>query len=124
MSLYTVDGVSAQTSCAIGPNLPTLTLNNGLGRFVELHCQCMDGNGMMIFGTRWFHNGNLVAGTFYISYTTGVPSRLLIRPRFTSSYDGTYTCSPNSTFPTGSSGDNITLIAGSEYLAIYCLFIM
>ena len=83
-----------------------------------------------IIGTRWFHNGNLVEARTNQNqnrnpyYIAGVPSRLMIAPNYRSTYDGTYTCSPNSTLPTGSSGDNITLIAGSEYVAIYCLFIM
>ena len=78
---------------------------------------------MMITGTRWFlPNGNLVEARdnqnpnrnpFYVA---GVPSRLIIAPSYSSTYDGTYTCSPNSTLPTGSSGDTITLNAGSEYV--------
>ena len=43
--LCTVDDVSAQTSCVISPNLTNLTIRDGLVRNVELHCQCMDGNG-------------------------------------------------------------------------------
>ena len=128
--LCTVDDVLSQASCAVGPNLPFLRPNNRLGLPVELHCQCMYDNGTMITGTRWFRGSNLVEArdsqnpTRNPYYITGVPSRLIIAPRYSSTYDGTYTCSPDSTFPTGSSVDTITLIAGSEYVAIYCLFIM
>ena len=110
-------------TCVIGPNIPTLTINNGLGRAVELHCQCMYVNGMMITGTRWFRGNSLVGtGTSQNNphYIAGVPSRLIFPFRFRSHYDGTYTCSPDDTFPTGSSGDTIALNAGSEYVAIYC----
>ena len=49
-----------QTICVISPNITTLTIRDGLARDIEFHCQCMDDNGMMITGTRWFFNGSLI----------------------------------------------------------------
>ena len=112
--------------CIISPNLDTLTIANGLQRDVELHCLCMDNNGMMITGTTWFHNGSSVTTTRntrdasitapYLINTT--PIILNINAPFTtdSSHTGTYACSPNSMSSTPP-GDAITLNAGSEYVA-------
>ena len=119
--LCAVDDVSTQTSCAISPNLTTLKIRDNLQRDVELHCQCMDSNGIMITGTRWFRNENLVGVQDHLDpyYIAGVPNRLIIDGPFSSSYDGTYTCSPNSTFPAGGPlGDTITLTAQGEYACI------
>ena len=118
--LCTVDNVSAQTNCVISPNITTLTVRGGLERDVEFHCQCMDDNGI-ITGTRWFHGSTLVSqsGTDRPYSTNTVPSRLIISHPFTNADIGTYTCSPNSTFPAIPSGDTVTLNARSEYLAIY-----
>jgi len=76
----------------------------------------MDGN-EIITGTRWFINNNLVpqdsniaAGTLFIN-------------TFTNSNSGTYTCSPNSTFPTIPPGDTITLNAAGEYVTV-CIIII
>ena len=123
--LCTVDDVSAQTSCAVGPNLTTLTIRDGLERDVELHCQCMDDNGMMITGTRWFHNGSLVTTQNASSNVTApyqintTPITLYINVPFTTdhSHTGTYTCSPNSMSSASPPGDTITLNAGGEYVA-------
>ena len=114
----TVDDVSAQTSCVISPNLTNLTIRDGLVRNVELHCQCMDSNGI-ITGTRWFAGNTLVAQNDSdrpYSTTNTVPSRFLFSAPFTNADSGTYTCSPNDTFPTRQPGDAITLIATSEYV--------
>ena len=83
---------------------------------MEFHCQCMDDNGI-ITGTRWFRGNTLVtqSNTNNPYSTNTVPSRLIFSS-FTNSETGTYTCSPNSTFPTIPSGDNIILRVGSEYI--------
>ena len=124
--LCTVDDVSAQTSCVISPNITALTIANGLTRDVEFHCQCTDDNGMMITGTRWFHNGSSVSiqnarsssitAPYQINTT---PTTLYINQQFTTdrSLTGTYTCSPNSMSTASPPGDTITLNAGSEYVA-------
>ena len=80
----------------------------------------MDDNGI-ITGTRWFFENTLVSqsDTNRPYSTKTVPSRLIIGHRFISSDSGTYTCSPNSVFPTTPPGDNITINVRSEYLAIY-----
>ena len=122
--LYTVDDASAQTSCVISPNLIALTITNGLRRDVEFHCLCMDSNGMMINGTRWFHNGseiatqNAVTSSITAPYQINTtPITLYINEPFTTnhSHTGTYTCSPKANNP---SRDTITLSVGSEYLAM------
>ena len=116
--------MSAQTSCVISPNITTLTLANGLTRDVEFHCQCMDDNGMMITGTRWFHNGssvttqNAISSSITAPYQINTtPTTLYINLPFTTdrSHTGTYTCSPNSMSSTPP-GDTITLNAGGEYV--------
>ena len=108
--------MSAQTSCVINPHFNMLTIKNQLGRDVDLHCQCMDDNGI-ITGTRWFLPDMSIVSTDSSNrpYSTGTaPSRLLFSSPFTNSDTGTYTCSPNDTFPTIPPGDNITLnIAGT-----------
>ena len=93
-------------------------------RDVELHCQCMDSDGMMIAGARWFYNGRMVpirttqtttSGAIYqINNTTR--NILFINQEFTgSSHAGTYTCSPNDVlYSTTSGSDNITLNADGE----------
>ena len=118
-----VDDVSAHTSCVISPNLTNLTITNGLVRNVEFYCQCMDSNGMMITGTRWFHNGSSlttqnarnssITAPYQINTT---PTTLYINQPFTTdhSHTGAYTCSPNSLFSASPPGDTITLNAGSE----------
>ena len=124
--LCTVD-VSAQTSCVISPDLTTLTIVNGLVRDVEFHCQCVDVNGMMITGTRWFQNGSLVSTQNATTSSNTAPYQistspitLYINAPFTTdrSHTGTYTCSPNN-MANNPSRDTITLSAGSEYLAVY-----
>ena len=124
--LCTVD-VSAQISCVISPDLTALTITDGLVRDVEFHCQCVDVNGMMITGTRWFQNGSLVttqnAKTSSITAPYQInttPITLYINAPFTSyhSHTGTYFCSPNN-LANNPSRDAITLSTGSEYLAIY-----
>jgi len=68
----------------------------------------MDGD-EIITGTRWFINNTLLPiqddGTLFFD-------------TFTNSNSGTYTCSPNSTFPTIPPGDTITLNAAGE--CVYC----
>ena len=128
----TVDDVLAQTSCAISPDITTLTIVNGLIiRDIELHCQCMDSNGMMITGTRWFHNGssvptqNAVTSSITAPYQINTtPITLYINAPFTadSSHTGTYTCSPNSTSSASPPGDTITVNAASEYIAIFVVY--
>ena len=77
----------------------------------------MDDNGIII-GTRWFRGNTLVSqsDTDRPYSTNTVPSRLIFSSTFTNADVGTYTCSPNSTFPTIPPGDAITLSAGSEYI--------
>ena len=121
--LSLVDNVSDQTSCVISPNLDMLTINDGLGRTVDLHCQCMDDNGI-ITGTRWFlPNMNIVStDSSNRPYSTGhAPSRLIFTNPFANTDTGTYTCSPNSTFPTIPSGDSITLNTAGKYYNVYHL---
>ena len=124
--MYTVDDVSAQTSCVISPNLTTLTLANGLTRDVEFHCQCIDSNGMMITGTTWFHNGSSVTTRNAITSSITAPYQINTTPitlyfngPFTTdhSHTGTYTCSPNN-MATDPSRDMITLVGAREYLLI------
>ena len=122
-SFFTVDDVSAQTSCVISPDLDMLTTRSPLGRDVELHCQCMDDNGI-ITGTRWFSDMTTIVPTDSSSrpYSTGTaPSRLIFTSPFTNSDTGIYTCSPDSTFPTIPPGDSITLNAAGKYVHIYCV---
>ena len=114
---------TAQTSCVINPNISTLTIRDGLQRDVELHCQCMDDNGTIVTGARWFQDGSLVLTEDDTNRSTNSPyyinatiTTLYINRRFTTSDTGTYTCSPNSTFPTIPPGDAITLNAASEQL--------
>ena len=118
--LCTVDDVSAQTSCVISPDLTALTIRNPQGRPIEFHCQCMDGNGI-ITGTRWFAGSTLISqsDTDRPYSTNTVPSRLIFSSPFTDADIGTYTCSPDSTFPTIPPGDAITLSTGSEYVRSY-----
>ena len=122
-----VDDVSAQTSCVISPNLTNLTIANYLGRDVEFHCQCTDSNGMMITGTRWFHNGSLLstqnarASSITAPYQINTtPITLYINAPFTTdqAHTGTYTCSPNSASSASPPGDTITLNARGEYVAV------
>ena len=125
LSIYyicTVDDVSAQTRCVISPDLDMLTIRNPLGRDVDLHCQCMDDNGI-INGTRWFLPDMSIVSTDNSSrpYSTGTaPSRLIFTSPFTDSDAGRYTCSPNDTFPTIPPGDSVTLSsAGKHVLYIF-----
>ena len=127
--LCTVDDVSAQTSCVISPNITNLTIRDRLIRDVEFHCQCMDDNGMMITGTRWFHNGssvtiqNAIISSITAPYQINTtPTTLYINQPFTTdrSHTGTYTCSPNSMSSTPP-GDTITLNAESEYIVNFLL---
>jgi len=74
----------------------------------------MDGNGTIITGTSWFRNGVSVTGT--ANLPTDAPNILLIAMPFNSTNAGTYTCSPDSIFPTIPPGDNVTLNAGSKYI--------
>ena len=117
MYLSIVDDVSAQTSCVINPDFNMLTIRNDLGRVVDLHCQCMDDNGIII-DARWFlHNMNMAStDSSNRPYSTGTaPSRLIFTNPFTNSDTGTYTCSPDNTFPTIPPGDNITLNVAGKY---------
>ena len=113
--ICTVDDVSAQTICAISPNLDTLTLADGLARDVEFHCQCMDSNGMMITGTRWLLSSGSSAPTQNVNIP---PAVLYIASTFDNSDAGTYICSPNN-MTNNPSRDTITLSTGSEYVASY-----
>ena len=115
----TVYDVSAQTSCVISPDINMLTTRNPLGRDVELHCQCMDDNGI-ITGTSWFSDMSIVStDSSARPYSTGnAPSRLIFTRPFTDSDAGTYTCSPNSTFPTIPPGDSITLNTAGISLSV------
>ena len=95
-------------------------IRDGLVRNIELHCQCIDGNGI-ITGTRWFTGNTLVSQSNSnrpYSTTDTVPSRLNFSAPFTNADSGTYTCSPNNMFPTTPPGDAITLSAASEYVAM------
>jgi len=104
--LCTVVDVSAQTNCVISPtSLTTLTIHSK-SRMVELNCQCMDGD-EIITGARWFINNTLLPIQ---------DDGALFFDTFTGSNSGTYTCSPNSTFPTIPPGDTITLNAADEYI--------
>ena len=83
---------------------------------------------MILSGTRWFlPNGSLVAegsqdGPYYES---SAPGTLVIMSAFSSSYAGTYTCSPSAVFPTIPPGVNITLISRSgEYITYVCSYII
>ena len=126
--LCTVNDVSAQTNCVISPDLDTLIIANGLQRDVEIHCTCMDDNGMMIAGTRWFHNGSSIptrnarSSSITTPYQINtIPIKLYINNPFTTdrSHTGTYTCSPNSMSSASPPGDTITLNAESEYHTMY-----
>ena len=123
-----VDDVSAQ--CIISPNLDSLTIADGLTRDVEFHCRCMNSDGMIM----WFHNGsslptqNAITSSVTAPYQINTtPITLYINAPFTTdrSLTGTYTCSPNSTFPTIPPGDAITLDAESKYVAmcVYCYYL-
>ena len=112
--------ISAPTSCVINPILDMLTIRNQLGRDVELHCQCMDDNGI-INGTRWFlPDMSMVSNdSSNRPYSTGTaPSRLIFTSPFNNSDTGTYTCSPDSTFPTIPPGDSITLNTAGKYVFV------
>ena len=111
---YFLCTVDARTSCVISPNITTLAIRDGLLRNVEFHCQCMDGNGMIITGSSWFRNNVSVTGT--VNLPAGAPRILFIARPFNSSVSGTYTCSPDSIFPTIPPGDSITLNPGSKYV--------
>ena len=92
-------------------------------RDVELHCQCVNSSGILIFGTRWFYNGRIVPirtteSSSGATYQTNSISRniLFINQPFTgSSHAGTYTCSPNNVlYSTTSGSDEITLNSTCE----------
>ena len=111
------------SSCVISPDFDTLTIRNQLVRDVELHCQCMDDNGI-INGTRWFFPNMTIVPTnsSHRPYSTGTaPSRLIFTMPFNGSDTGTYTCSPDNTFPTIPPGDNITLNTAGKYYNMYNL---
>ena len=75
---------------------------------------------MIITGTSWFHDGVTVNDTVNDpNLPTGAPSILRINRPFESTDSGTYTCSPDSIFPTAPPGDNITLSTGGWYIAIF-----
>ena len=109
--------------CVISPDFDMLTIRDNLGPDVDLHCQCMNDDGI-ITGTRWFLPNMSIVSTDNSNrpYSTGTaPSRLIIAGRLRSSDAGTYTCSPDSTFPTIPPGDNITLnIAGKINMNLLC----
>ena len=100
----------------INPDLNMMTIRDQLRRDIELHCQCMDDNGI-ITGTRWFSNTSIVpTNSSSRPYSTGTaPSRLIVASPFTNSDTGTYTCSPDNTFPTVLPRDSITLNAAGMY---------
>ena len=98
-------------SCVVSPDLTTLTIADGLTRDVEFHCQCMDSNGTMITGTRWFLSNGNAAPTQNVSIP---PAVLYIASPFDSSDAGTYICSPNN-MAYDPSRDTIELTAESEY---------
>ena len=117
MYLSIVINVSAQTSCVINPDFNMLTIRNDLGRVVDLHCQCMDDNGIII-DARWFLPNMSMASTdnSIRPYSTGTaPSRLIFTNPFTNSDTGTYTCSSDDTFPTMQPRDDIILNTTSKY---------
>ena len=117
--------VDAQANCVISPNMTSLILRDGLYRDVEFHCQCMDDNGMTTTGTSWFHDGTLITTTLNdTNLPTDAPSILIILMPFTNTDTGTYTCSPNNTFPTVPPGDNITLYAECEYIYSYVYLLL
>ena len=122
-SSYYFCAVSAQTSCVISPDFNMLTIRDPLRRDIELHCQCMDDNGI-ITGTRWFlPNMTTIVPTDSSSrpYSTGfAPSRLIFTSPFNGSDTGIYTCSPDSTFPTMPPGDSITLNTAGK--CVSCCF--
>ena len=97
--------------CVISPDLTALTITDGLVRDIEFHCQCMDVNGMMISGTRWFLSNGSAGPTQNVNIP---PAVLYIASPFDSSDAGTYICSPNS-MADNPSRDTITLNTGSEY---------
>ena len=114
--------MSAQTSCVINPDLDMLTVRNYLHRDIDLHCQCMDDNGI-ITGTRWFFSNmsKVSTNSSIRPYSIGIaPSRLIITNIFTNIDAGTYTCSPDSTFPTIPPGDSITLNTEGKYVILLC----
>ena len=95
-----------------------LTIRDPLGRNIEIHCQCMDDNGI-ITGTRWFLPNMSIVSTDNLSrpYSTGnAPSRLIIASPFTSADMGAYTCSSDDIFPTIPPGDSITLNTAGKYV--------
>ena len=69
---------------------------------------------MITNGTSWFRNGHPVTNNNLTdpNLPTNAPRILFIPLPFSSLNDGTYTCSPNSTFPTIPPGDSITLNTG------------
>ena len=82
---------------------------------------------MMVTGTRWYHNGSIVATqnavtpSFTVPYQINTtPITLYINAPFTTdhSHTGTYTCSPNSMSFASPPGDTITLNAAREYVPI------
>ena len=99
--------------------MASLAIRDNLVRNVEFHCQCMDDNGMITTGTSWFRGSTLYTGTLDDpNLPTDAPSILFIAMPFNNSVAGTYTCSPDSTFPNVPPGDSITLNAQGEYIAI------
>ena len=126
--LCTVDDVPAQ-SCVISPNISSLMIRNNLGRNVEIHCQCIAANGMMINGM-WFRGNNNNAlptgdststNPYQINNTTR--NILFFNPPFTSSFAATYYCSPDN-MRTNMNGDNIVLSTQSKYVVIISIIYM
>ena len=124
--LNTEDVVSARVSCVISPNLTSLIVADRLLQDVELHCQCMDDNGI-ITKPSWFFGGSLVntqesvnddvaSWRQHIYYINTVPNTLMVKRVFSMHRNGIYTCAPTSTSHTRPSADTITLTAKGKYI--------
>ena len=90
-------------------------------QFIEFNCQCVDGDDI-IAGTSWFHNNVLVNTTQKNTSTDLYYNNVrLFIDTFSDPDSGTYTCSPNSTFPTVPPGVTITLNISGEctFIVIY-----
>ena len=123
---HTDDVVSARANCVISPNLTSLVVAEGLLQDVELHCQCMDDNGIITKPT-WFFGGSLVNTQENANddaplwrqqiYTINtVPNTLMVRRVFLMLHRGIYTCAPTRTSRTRPSADTITLTAERKYI--------
>ena len=95
---------------------------------IELHCQCMNSDGMIITGARWFYNGTIVpfgttestSGAIYQNNSIARNILFINQPFIRASHAGTYTCSPNDVL---SSGPQITLNATSSKLLYVYVYV-